>query len=236
MNFVRYTTANSLLKCDEARPVCRNCAIHFVNIEKCDYGHAVSRLDEYLATSPPKPKSPAKDVSRKRKAYGELSPKVEEDVFDASLSLRPGSTGLDPFQTYPPTSLDGADSLISHCKFQAPDCEVYTYRSDLTVVVHEAFPFFTRDALINLWWPSIGSDQLLFHTTLLLSSLDLEKRSYRKGVDTGWRLAMRECIKLLRERIDDQMTNQDISDETIVSVAILAAIEVGAFLSPTLTC
>lgn len=92
-------------------------------------------------------------------------------------------------------------------------------------VVPGSFPFFTKDALIDLWWPSIGSDPLFYHTTMLLSSLDLEKRRYEKGVDQSWRLAMRECIRLLRERIDDPLC-QDISDETIVSVAILAAIEV----------
>ena len=39
---------------------------------------------------------------------------------------------------------------------------------------------------------------------------------------------MRECIRLLRERIDEQTRTQDISDETIVSVAYLAAVEVFA--------
>ncbi|KAL9624902.1 MAG: hypothetical protein Q9160_000949 [Pyrenula sp. 1 TL-2023] len=93
---------------------------------------------------------------------------MEEDIEAVpELLPDPGSAGLDPFQTSPPTRIEDADVFMNHY---------------------------------------------------------LEKRRFEKGVDQRWRLAMRECIRLLRERIDDPMC-QDISDETIVSVAILAAVE-----------
>lgn len=211
--------------------MCKNCAIHFVNVEKCDYGHSIPKFFNAPNSPLPKPNPTAKHALRSPRARRDLQPKTEEPELPATISLQPSSTALDPFQTYPPTSVDGVDSLMTHCGIQALACLVlWLTFLDLTVFVSDSFPFFTRDALISLWWPSIGSDELLFHTTLLLSSLDLEKRSFSKGMDNRWRLAMRECIRLLRERIDGQMTCQDISNETIVSVAILAAIEASTTL------
>lgn len=86
--------------------------------------------------------------------------------------------------------------------------------------------------MVKLWWPFIQSDSLLFHVALLLSSLSLEEsKDPKEGNRTrhllgGWnsRQIQAECIRQLSDRVQDQVLGT--SDQTIVAVANLAAIEV----------
>lgn len=86
--------------------------------------------------------------------------------------------------------------------------------------------------MVKLWWPFIQSDSLLFHVALLLSSLSLEEaKDPREGNRArhllgGWnsRQIQAECIRQLSDRVRDQVLGT--SDQTIVAVANLAAIEV----------
>ena len=100
---------------------------------------------------------------------------------------------------------------------------IKAYHEDHTTLVVDSFPFFTRSVLEHVWWPTIQTDDLLYHTILLLNSLHLEK--LQKGL-SAWRSQtkelMRECISILRSRIDDG----SVPIETIMSVAILASIAV----------
>jgi len=86
--------------------------------------------------------------------------------------------------------------------------------------------------MVKLWWPFIQSDSLLFHVALLLSSLSLEEAKHQKEGNRarhllgGWnsRQIQAECIRQLSDRVQDQALGT--SDQTIVAVANLAAIEV----------
>jgi hypothetical protein len=86
--------------------------------------------------------------------------------------------------------------------------------------------------MVKLWWPFIQSDSLLFHVALLISSLSLEESKDPKEGNRsthllgGWnsRQLQAECIRQLSDRVQDQVLGT--SDQTIVAVANLAAIEV----------
>ena len=77
--------------------------------------------------------------------------------------------------------------------------------------------------MVQLWWPFVRTDDVLFHVTLLLSSLSLERlKGHSTTPHTKQLLA--ECIRLLSQRVEDPVLG--ISDQTVVAVANLAAIEV----------
>jgi hypothetical protein len=103
---------------------------------------------------------------------------------------------------------------------------------DLSTFVLRNFLYFTTCPMVKLWWPFIQSDSLLFHVALLLSSLSLEEAKDPKEGNRarhllgGWnsRQIQAECIRQLSDRIQDQVLGT--SDQTIVAVANLAAIEV----------
>ena len=67
------------------------------------------------------------------------------------------------------------------------------------------------------------TDGVLFHVTLLLSGLDLERLQHQKYGRCAKEL-LKECISLLNKRIQDYVFG--LSDQATVTVANLAAIEV----------
>lgn len=127
----------------------------------------------------------------------------------------------------PSLSPNPKEALVKHCTYQTLAFILWTkaYHEDHTTLVVYSFPFFTRGVLEHVWWPTIQTDDLLYHTILLLNSLHLEK--LQQGL-SAWRSQtkelMRECISILRSRIDDG----SVPIETIMSVAILASIAVRA--------
>jgi hypothetical protein len=86
--------------------------------------------------------------------------------------------------------------------------------------------------MVKLWWPFIQSDGLLFHVALLLSSLSLDEAKDPKEGSRARHLLggkssrqiQAECIRLLSDRVQDRILGT--SDQTIVAVANLAAVEV----------
>ena len=103
---------------------------------------------------------------------------------------------------------------------------------DLSTLILWNFLYFTTCPMVKLWWPFIQSDSLLFHVALLLSSLSLEEtkdreegnRSRHLGGGCNSRQIQAECIRQLSDRVQDHVLGT--SDQTIVAVANLAAIEV----------
>lgn len=77
--------------------------------------------------------------------------------------------------------------------------------------------------MIQLWWPFVRTDNVLFHITLLLSALNLKKLEQQEEGRYSKKL-LGECVTLLRSRLQDP--DLGTSDHTIVAVANLATIEV----------
>jgi hypothetical protein len=69
-----------------------------------------------------------------------------------------------------------------------------------------------------------SEDALLFHATLQLSALDLEVLKGEIGLSRTSFLLRKECISLLRERVEKPLLG--VSDETIAAVIYLTIVEV----------
>lgn len=123
--------------------------------------------------------------------------------------------------------------LLHHCRSQVAPGQLNlvtnaTHLTDLSTIVFRSYPFFKTNSVIRLWWPFIQTDRVLFHVILQLSALNLETLKSQPDGDHSRQL-MRECIRLLRERVQDEILG--ISDQTIVAVANLTAIEVNDLFS-----
>ncbi len=164
---------------------------------------------------------------------------------EPSLSMTVGARQMDPFKTHPETRTPDVDVLLSHCRppfvvSPAIPCGIRPLEfltnvlgsTDLSTFVLRNFLYFTTCPMVKLWWPFIQSDSLLFHVALLLSSLSLEETKNPKEGNRprhllgGWnsRQIQAECIRQLSDRVQDQVLGT--SDQTIVAVSNLAAIEV----------
>ena len=77
--------------------------------------------------------------------------------------------------------------------------------------------------MIELWWPFVRTDNVLFHVTLLLSGRSLERLEKQEEGHYSRKL-LGECVTLLRSRLQDP--DLGVSDHTIVAVANLATVEV----------
>ena len=92
---------------------------------------------------------------------------------------------------------------------------------DLANFAYRSFPFYASKALIELWWPFVRSDEVLFNVVLLLSGLD---RSHLQGYNSvHTRQLMDQCLTLLNSRVQDPVAG--INDPTLVSIATLASME-----------
>ncbi|KAF2235640.1 hypothetical protein EV356DRAFT_444661 [Viridothelium virens] len=134
-----------------------------------------------------------------------------EDPHPVALAIPRTIEGdvLDPFQTHPQTPTNNSNILLQHY---------------LSTVVIRSFPFFNTKRIIDLWWPFLRADELLFNVVLYLSAVSLEALQQEPVRADSTRL-MTECIGLLRARVADP--SQGMSDETIIAVANLMAIEHG---------
>lgn len=75
-------------------------------------------------------------------------------------------------------------------------------------------------------WQLAADDPVLFHATLQLSALDLELLRGGDREAQNKFLLNKECISLLRERVEDPVLG--LSDQTIASVLFLIIVEVCA--------
>ncbi|KAK6441433.1 hypothetical protein LTR95_002336 [Oleoguttula sp. CCFEE 5521] len=197
------------VKCDERRPLCRNCERHFVNIVECDFEGHVTVLQQAgessSAVSTYLPVVAADIQAPSTTAIGLVGRQAEP------LGIAPAvaSGRLDPFDARPRTNVANVsvDALMSHY---------------LTDFAYRSFPIYASRPLIELWWPFVRDDELTFHVTLLLSSIDLEKlQTGSESIRT--RELLDQCLQLLNQRVADPVAG--VSDHTIVSIACLAAVE-----------
>jgi hypothetical protein len=91
--------------------------------------------------------------------------------------------------------------------------------------VLQSFPFFHTGAVIELWWPLLRADPVLFHIILYLSAKNFENNSGHVDGNQS-KLVKLEALRLLNQAIqrDDKP-----SDETLLCVANFIAIEVLLF-------
>lgn len=65
-----YVQILTSIKCDETKPVCKKCRLHFSNIEKCDYaepvGRAKRKLGVYMDETIPYSASSSQNVMQRR--------------------------------------------------------------------------------------------------------------------------------------------------------------------------
>lgn len=101
--------------------------------------------------------------------------------------------------------------------------------SDFSTCIFNMFPWYPapgKNPQTKYYAPLIYSDPLLFHVTLQLSALHLEKVESRRSFQQSKQL-MAECLRLLRQRIETpDVFGMTYSDQTLSAVAGLAAIEV----------
>ncbi|KAG4431697.1 hypothetical protein IFR05_012821 [Cadophora sp. M221] len=187
------------VKCDERRPFCLNCSKHFRNMDKCDFpaaanGYMTSR--DYVSAARPR------NTANKPKSIRK-SPLVD-------LLRSPGS-GIDPFKSCPGSNIPDAE-LFMHHYFS-------NFRS-------KSFPMalgYQEKPFLQTWWSMASESPAMFNATLQLSAFDLEVTQGDKGTQRSKLLLNKECISLLRKRVEDPILG--VSDETIGSVLVLTIVE-----------
>lgn len=191
------------VKCDERKPLCRNCEKHFDGLDECDFPilrNAPSNSWEFYPTPPartPSSRLEERDASLPRQFHVPLP--------------SPLGSGIDPFMAHPDSNVPEAQFLMRHYFSN------FTSKTFPIVLGHETKP------LIQSWWGWAGHDPVLFHATLHLSSFHLSALKGEEGKIPSNALLNRECIRLLRERVEHPTLG--ISDETIGSILFLTIVE-----------
>lgn len=106
-----------LIQCDERRPICLKCEVHYSNPDECEYDNDTASaasisslpLDSRLAQIAPARSSSQQEVEH-RKGFENLEP--SQWVLEATFL-----DGLDPFKSHPECRERDVDILIHHCSF-----------------------------------------------------------------------------------------------------------------------
>ena len=77
--------------------------------------------------------------------------------------------------------------------------------------------------MVDTWWEMMSVDPLLTRIAMSTTALQLERKLGRKELYGSTELTF-DCVRLLQERLDDDA--QAVSDETLVAVSQLIALEV----------
>lgn len=96
--------------------------------------------------------------------------------------------------------------------------------TDLNSFAYRSFPFYASKTLVDIWWPFVRQDELLFHVVMLLSSVDMARTTDNSDPTTEAHL-FDQSIWILRGRLSEPTASISISDATIAAVALLAALE-----------
>jgi hypothetical protein len=94
--------------------------------------------------------------------------------------------------------------------------------------VYTCFPWqpaSETNPITTYYVPLVWNDIVLFHATLQLSAMRLQSHQAKIAGLNPHQLSA-ECIRLLRDRVENEELQLGISDQTISAVATLAAIEV----------
>lgn len=76
---------------------------------------------------------------------------------------------------------------------------------------------------MGAWWDILNNDPLLVRIAMATTALQLERKSGRRELYQSTALTT-DCVRLLQTRLDDAA--QAVSDETLVAVSQLIALEV----------
>ena len=140
---------------------------------------------------------------------------------------------LDPFEAHPPTQAPDVDQFCGFClrphsydggvalAEPNPITDRAMLRRSLDVRI-PILPFYATSPMIQLWWPFVRTDNVLFHITILLSALSLERLKQQDEGRYSKKL-LGKCVTRLWNRV--QGPELSISDHTIVAIANLATIE-----------
>ncbi|PMD31383.1 hypothetical protein L207DRAFT_641097, partial [Hyaloscypha variabilis F] len=200
------------LKCDEIKPTCSNCQRRFISSQPCDYSHLTSRasratppaLIPRIAEGRPSESGYASDRTGTSLDNGENSPIILPTSLSAEL--------LDPFRTHPETRVAGINVLLKHY---------------LGTGLYQSFPWqpaSDTNPTTAFFVPLVWRDEVLFHATLQFSAIRMDSEIVKScGVNTT--LLSAECIRLLRDRVENSEEGGGLKDETISAVATLAAVE-----------
>ncbi|KAK1068697.1 hypothetical protein LTR74_005355 [Friedmanniomyces endolithicus] len=219
------------IKCDERRPLCRACERHFTNLATCDFDDQdptfSSAASSSTASAQPQsqpaghararggPSAPASNRQQQQQQLSRLpirptSPvgRQAEPLLPNQIPMTIASGRLDPFEARPRSHepAPSVDALMSHY---------------LTTLAYRSFPFYTSRPLIEIWWPFVRADDVLFHVILLLSGLDREHLQQQHD-SVHSRQLLDQCLSLLQARI---LTPEGVNDGTLVAIASLAAME-----------
>ncbi|OCT50089.1 hypothetical protein CLCR_07346 [Cladophialophora carrionii] len=214
------------VKCDEKRPVCDKCAVHYANIQKCDYG------DESPSSQEPMTKKPAAEKLRRALKAVPILPKSRhrQDVGFSTLA-RPAPSNWDPFTQHPPSVEPDISLLMGTCQFtpvrQGRERAPTDYVADFSSHIFNVFPYYptpTFNPVLEFFAPLITKDTVLFHVTLLISAFRMEQHLPPNERVRCIRLS-KMCMDLIQNRINEPFPIC-VSDETLAAVAGLAVIEV----------
>ncbi|TVY73474.1 hypothetical protein LSUE1_G005236 [Lachnellula suecica] len=184
-------------KCDLQMPRCSRCAER--NYSTCVYAN------QPLASAT----SPITRVDSSKRFIAHKSQASEL----LTLSVRIGAQDLDPFDTYPSTSLPRirVQGLIHHF---------------LSKIAFQYYPLElnpSSNPFITSWWPLALADPALFHVSLQTACLDDELQAQTGFVHS--QILMRDAVSLVRRKVQDPLLA--FQDATMNAVITMAAIEHG---------
>ncbi|KIY02313.1 uncharacterized protein Z520_02451 [Fonsecaea multimorphosa CBS 102226] len=197
------------VKCDERRPVCDKCAVHYANIQQCDYGDQSPTAGESTTATT---RSAAEKLRSSLRTVPILPrPRPNHKSPGSLVPVGAGSSTFDPFTQHPPSVEPDIDLLMG------------TYFSSHIFNVFPYYPTPTLNPVLEFFAPLITKDTALFHVTLLVSAFRLEQHLPPKERVRCIRLS-KICMDLIQNRINEPFPDC-VSDGTLAAVAGVAVIE-----------
>ncbi|PMD40017.1 hypothetical protein L207DRAFT_35816 [Hyaloscypha variabilis F] len=201
------------VKCDEAKPVCGKCSIHFSNIKACDYGLAptINKKSSYKKTTGTSPLQndarhrgipvPTK-VSRVTQAT--IEPESVFSIAPYQCSTLDGK--IDPFSVLPEASSPRVHFLIHH------------WTSTLAFVPTKIHSQYCTNPI---WISAAIANPSLFNLTLFTCAVhEAGLRGKKESSESIYYKA--ETIRNLNECLDDPQLA--LADETLAAVLLLTHI------------
>ncbi|KAL5318805.1 hypothetical protein ACEPPN_013872 [Leptodophora sp. 'Broadleaf-Isolate-01'] len=145
-------------------------------MDKCDFSaaaHGSTTSQDYVSAARPQKK-----------------PKPVRQSPFVDLLSSPGS-GIDPFKSCPSSNIPDAELFMHH------------YFSNFK---SKSFPMalgYQEKPFLQTWWSMASDNPAMFSATLQLSAFDLEVMQGNKGTQRSKLLLKKECISLLRKRVED---------------------------------
>ncbi|KAE9381607.1 hypothetical protein N431DRAFT_10312 [Stipitochalara longipes BDJ] len=206
------------VKCDEAKPVCRKCSIHFSNIKACDYG-SIPAIDKKSSSKKTTGSSPLKnDIqvgSRRRcnptstKVPGVAEALVDpENVLSITIPYQCSNLGgkIDPFSVLPEESSPRVHFLIHH------------WTNTLAFVPTKIHSQYCTNPI---WITAAIANPSLFNLTLFACAVhEAGLRGSKESPESIFYKA--ETIRILNECLDDP--ELALADETLAAVLLLTHI------------